>query len=123
MSWRGGGHHAKRSRSCAASSTAMGRRRMSGPLDWLSPAAIEALGWTLIHFVWQGTAIAALAAMLMRFSPRPSTRYATGVAALALMSAAPVVTFLFSGLFPGLLSGELRPSLPATVMRAVFSTV
>jgi beta-lactamase regulating signal transducer with metallopeptidase domain len=67
---------------------------MAGPVSWLSPATIEALGSALMHFLWQGAAIAALAAMLMDASRRPRMRYVTGVAALALMLAMPVATFL-----------------------------
>ena len=32
------------------------------PLNWLSPATMHSLGWALLHFLWQGAAIAALAA-------------------------------------------------------------
>ena len=67
---------------------------MGSPVSWLSPAAMQALGWALIHFVWQGVAIAALAAALMGFCRRPSARYWVGVGALALMLAMPVVSFL-----------------------------
>src|SRR4029077_6291353 len=61
--------------------------------NWLSPSALHSLGWTLLHFLWQGTAVAALAAVLMSLSRRASTRYVLAVAALALMLAAPVATF------------------------------
>ncbi|HLX83828.1 MAG TPA: M56 family metallopeptidase [Terriglobales bacterium] len=61
--------------------------------NWLSPNTMHALGWTLLHFLWQGTALAALAAVLMALGRRASTRYALGVGTLALMLAAPAVTF------------------------------
>jgi beta-lactamase regulating signal transducer with metallopeptidase domain len=54
---------------------------------------MHSLGWTLLHFLWQGTAVAALAAVLMTVCRRASTRYALAVGALALMLAAPVATF------------------------------
>lgn len=63
--------------------------------NWISPAWMHSLGWALLHFIWQGTAIAALASVLMASCRRASTRYALAVGALAIMSAAPVVT-LFS---------------------------
>jgi beta-lactamase regulating signal transducer with metallopeptidase domain len=63
--------------------------------NWLSPSALHSLGWTLLHFLWQGTAVAALAAVLMMLCRRASTRYTLAVGALALMLAAPVVTFFF----------------------------
>lgn len=66
---------------------------MTALTNWLSPNTMHALGWTLLHFLWQGTALAALAAVLMALCQRASTRYALGVGTLALMLAAPVVTF------------------------------
>jgi beta-lactamase regulating signal transducer with metallopeptidase domain len=63
--------------------------------NWLSPSVLHSLGWTLLHFLWQGTAIAALAAVLMTMCRTASARYASAVAALGLMLAAPMATFLF----------------------------
>jgi beta-lactamase regulating signal transducer with metallopeptidase domain len=63
--------------------------------NWISPAWMHSLGWALLHFIWQGTAIAALASVLMASCRRAPTRYALAVGALVIMSAAPVVT-LFS---------------------------
>lgn len=62
---------------------------------WLSPSMMHSLGWTLLHFLWQGTAVAALAAVLMTLCRRASVRYVLAVGALAVMLAAPVATFLF----------------------------
>jgi beta-lactamase regulating signal transducer with metallopeptidase domain len=62
--------------------------------NWLPPSAMHSLGWTLLHFLWQGTAVAALAAVLMVLCRRASARYALAVGALALMLAAPVATFV-----------------------------
>ena len=64
--------------------------------NWLSPTAMQSLGWALLHFLWQGTALAALAAAAMALCRRASTRYALGVAALGLMLLAPVATFFYS---------------------------
>jgi len=47
---------------------------------------IQALGWALLHFIWQGAVIglgAALALALMR-KAKPEQRYAVACAALAL---------------------------------------
>jgi beta-lactamase regulating signal transducer with metallopeptidase domain len=75
----------------------------SSLLNSISPSAMRALGWALVHFLWQGTALAAIAAAAMSLSRRSATRYAIGVATLILMLAAPLVTFLsYSGrLSPG----------------------
>jgi beta-lactamase regulating signal transducer with metallopeptidase domain len=62
---------------------------------WLSPSVLHSLGWTLLHFLWQGTAIAALAAVLMSLCRQASARYILAVGALILMLAAPVTTFFF----------------------------
>jgi beta-lactamase regulating signal transducer with metallopeptidase domain len=56
---------------------------------------MHSLGWALLHFLWQGTAVAALAAVLMTLCRRASARYVLAVGALAFMLAAPVVTFFF----------------------------
>src|ERR1700686_2267228 len=34
----------------------------TGLMNWLTPGAMHSLGWALLHFVWQGTALAAVAA-------------------------------------------------------------
>ncbi|MEK6644300.1 MAG: M56 family metallopeptidase [Planctomycetota bacterium] len=61
---------------------------------------LTALGWTLLHFVWQGALIAATAALILRLLHRrqASTRYVLACAMMALMTAAPVATYfvLFS---------------------------
>ncbi|HWY61870.1 MAG TPA: M56 family metallopeptidase [Rhizomicrobium sp.] len=78
---------------------------MTSPISWLSPAMMHALGWALIHFLWQGAAIAALAAILMRFCRDPRARYCVGVGALTLMLAMPFVTLL-------LFDGSALPAMP-----------
>jgi len=56
----------------------------------------QALGWSLLHFLWQGAALGLLAwlalALLRGASAR--TRYGAACAALLLMVAVPVATFL-----------------------------
>ncbi|MDE3137134.1 MAG: M56 family metallopeptidase, partial [Acidobacteriota bacterium] len=57
---------------------------------------IQALGWTLVHFLWQGTALAVLFAVANRLlrQATANARYLVGCVTLALMLAAPVATFL-----------------------------
>ena len=62
--------------------------------SWLSPDVLHALGWALVHSLWQCLAVAALAAATMAFVLRPALRYLIGVGALALMLAASTATFL-----------------------------
>src|SRR6266404_2076955 len=60
---------------------------------WFSPDVLRTLGLSLLHFLWQGAALAALAAALIAAARQASTRYAIAVGALILMVAAPVVTY------------------------------
>ena len=64
--------------------------------SWLSADVLHALGWALIHSLWQCLGLAALAAVLMAFSRRPSIRYLVATGTLVAMLAAPVATFLNS---------------------------
>ena len=56
-----------------------------------------AMGWSLLHFLWQGTALALLAWLLLALFRGASAkaRYGTACAFLLLMAVAPVATFLF----------------------------
>ena len=60
----------------------------------------ERLGWTLLHFLWQGILVAALYALARalaggRISARG--RYASACAALLAMTAAPAFTYWWLG--------------------------
>ena len=66
---------------------------MNALLNLLSPSTMHFLGWTLLHFVWQGAALAALAALLMTLCRRAQARYAIAVVALVAMLVAPAGTF------------------------------
>ncbi len=78
---------------------------------WISSGTMQALGWALVHFLWQGTALAALCAVAMTLFRRPSVRYLIGISCLALMLLAPIVTFFFYT-SPQLSSVVVRPSSP-----------
>jgi beta-lactamase regulating signal transducer with metallopeptidase domain/peptidoglycan/xylan/chitin deacetylase (PgdA/CDA1 family) len=55
---------------------------------------VQALGWALVHFIWQGAGLALITAsalMLMR-NFGAHTRYVVATACLSLMLAAPVIT-------------------------------
>jgi beta-lactamase regulating signal transducer with metallopeptidase domain len=64
-------------------------------LSWLSHEELVAVGWTLLHFCWQGAAIAILFALTDRLSSRASqtVRYVVALAAFALMPLTVIVTF------------------------------
>ena len=61
---------------------------MNAPTDFM-----HTLTWSLLHFLWQGAAIAALAAAVMFVFRAPGTRYVVGVASIALMFVSFGVTF------------------------------
>jgi beta-lactamase regulating signal transducer with metallopeptidase domain/peptidoglycan/xylan/chitin deacetylase (PgdA/CDA1 family) len=62
---------------------------------FLSQPSFQALGWTLIHFVWQGALVAALfvGIRVMLRSYSANTRYAAACAAMLLLLILPLVTF------------------------------
>jgi beta-lactamase regulating signal transducer with metallopeptidase domain len=62
--------------------------------SWLSPSLMHAVAWTLLHFLWQGAALAALAAAAMAFCRRAAARYAIALSVLVLMLATPVATLV-----------------------------
>jgi bla regulator protein BlaR1 len=55
---------------------------------------LQVAGWTLLHFVWQGAAIAAATRLLLRLMERrsPNMRYAIACAGLIGMLVAPAAT-------------------------------
>jgi TonB family protein len=64
---------------------------MSAALPW-----IHALGWTLLHFLWQGLVIGAGYAAARALLPKShcNARYATGLVALALLALWPLATLV-----------------------------
>jgi D-alanyl-D-alanine endopeptidase (penicillin-binding protein 7) len=58
-----------------------------------APALIAALGWTLVHFVWQGALIGCVVAVLLVAlrNARPETRYAVACLGLLLCLAWPAI--------------------------------
>src|SRR5215470_8002802 len=59
----------------------------------ISPELLQSLGWTLLHFVWQGAALAGLFAVGNTVCQKATTRYALAVITLVLMMMAPAITF------------------------------
>jgi TonB family protein len=67
---------------------------MTTLMEFFGHPLVHALGWTLLHFLWQGAAIAGLLwCVLALLSGRSSqARYGTACFALTLLVAAPVIT-------------------------------
>lgn len=83
---------------------------------------MQALTWSLLHFLWQGAAITALAAAVMFVFRTPATRYLAGVASIALMFIAFGVTFssLYSAASDMTAAGAATP-IPAAAVPAAAS--
>src|SRR5260370_4652058 len=65
---------------------------MTSLANWTSPELLRTLVWTLLHFVWQGAALAAVFAVAMALCRSASARYAVAAGTLVLMMASAVVT-------------------------------
>ena len=64
---------------------------------FLSQFWVQRLGWTLLHFLWQGSMIVIVYAILRRVLARSigaQGRYVLACMALAAMAVAPPLTFL-----------------------------
>jgi sporulation protein YlmC with PRC-barrel domain len=68
---------------------------MSQLANWFSPETLRLFALALLHFLWQGAALAAVAYAVMGACRSASGRYVIGVGTMALMLAAPIGSFLF----------------------------
>jgi beta-lactamase regulating signal transducer with metallopeptidase domain len=64
-------------------------------MAWLSREEMVALGWTLLHFCWQGTAVVMAYAVVDQMTSRATSkvRYTVALAALMLMPVVAIATF------------------------------
>lgn len=71
---------------------------MSFLQNLMSSVAVERLGWTLVHFVWEGAAVALLLGVALAAMRRRSAgaRYVGSCLAMIVLAAAPVVTFVLT---------------------------
>jgi uncharacterized protein (TIGR03435 family) len=91
---------------------------------------VEHLGWTLVHFLWQGVAIGGLYAITRGLFARfrnPQLRYGLACATLAAMVAAPIATFIVSNstkpLPPAVLMAGSAPKAVAIVAPVPFESL
>ncbi len=61
----------------------------------LKPEIVSALGWTLVHSIWQGIVLAILYFVLSKFLKSAQTKYQIGVGALLAQFALAVGTFYY----------------------------
>ena len=87
-----------------------------------APALVAAIGWTLVHFVWQGALLGCVTAVLLTFlrNARPEARYAVACLGLLLCLAWPAVDLaLLLGAGDGVANARLLPAADAVPGRAV----
>ncbi len=89
---------------------------MPDPWTLVSTPTVDLLGWTLLHFVWQGALVAALLAGALWALRRhaPQVRYAVSLAALGGLLALPVAT----GALLSKTAGSERPDAALAVAEA-----
>jgi len=85
--------------------------------DILTHPSVHRLGWTLLHFVWQGAVIGTVGALLMASLRRrsPHARYAALLAILGLAVMCPIGTF-------AILSEHAEPHTVAQMTQALVPT-
>ncbi len=95
---------------------------MNAPIQ----AGMQTIGWTLIHFVWQGGLLAVVTAAGLRWSRHRSSeaRYAIACVGLTAMLAAPAITAAVSWVPPAAeLSGASgAPAASASEGHAIGQT-
>src|SRR5215470_3560027 len=67
---------------------------MTALTSLFAPDTMRTLGWSLLHFVWQGFALVAVASIAMTFFRRASARYIIGVLTLFAMVSSVAMTFV-----------------------------
>jgi beta-lactamase regulating signal transducer with metallopeptidase domain len=92
---------------------------MMSPATWLSREEIVALGWTLLHFCWQGMAVAVAFSLVDQASSRATAkvRYAIALGAFLVMPAIVVGTFALE-----LQTTPQRPAHTLTIAPVVAQT-
>ena len=95
-------------------------------MEWLRNGEIVALGWTLLHFCWQGTVIALLYAGINRITASSSVRvrYVIAIAALISMPLVVLATFWEQShlLQPVLRDGRLNVASQLSQIHSVLLT-
>jgi TonB family protein len=66
---------------------------MTALLSWMPLDAARDLGWTLVHFLWQGLLLAALLHAILPLCRGAAARHNCALAILGAMALAPVLTF------------------------------
>jgi beta-lactamase regulating signal transducer with metallopeptidase domain len=96
--------------------------------DWISDKLLHALGWTLVHSIWQLLLVAGILWMALKLARKvsPALTYGMGVGALMLSFLATLVTFLYLWTRPEeilILSGDPVNSSPSMDWEGVLAQV
>jgi beta-lactamase regulating signal transducer with metallopeptidase domain len=76
--------------------------------DFLSSSIAEALGWTLVHSLWQGLIITGIAALLLKIIPVRASGYRYGIALAGLLILVLTIGITFTNLYTS-------ESIPTTI--------
>jgi beta-lactamase regulating signal transducer with metallopeptidase domain len=68
---------------------------MMNPASWVTPSTVQIFGWTLVHFLWEGVALAAILYVALAFCRTALARYSAALGTLVLMACSPIATFVF----------------------------
>ncbi|UCC67016.1 MAG: M56 family metallopeptidase, partial [Armatimonadota bacterium] len=87
---------------------------MTGAIRLIGDPAALRLGFALVHFVWQGAALAFIAVLLLAVLRKASAsvRYLGLLLVFAAMAACPVVTFALAGGAPAPIVTSVQESIP-----------
>ncbi|MCB9276142.1 MAG: M48 family metalloprotease [Lewinellaceae bacterium] len=97
---------------------------MSTITHWINPGLAKALGWALLHSLWQGALIALALAFLLILMRRqaPSARYWISVSAMVALLLAFIGTFAWK-YEPGSAQAVLEPAMEMTGITAELQEV
>ncbi|HXJ47357.1 MAG TPA: M56 family metallopeptidase [Candidatus Dormibacteraeota bacterium] len=96
---------------------------MTGLMSLFAPDTLRTLGWSLLHFVWQGFALAAVASVALTLFRRASARYIIGALTLLAMVASVAITFvLLLNSESALQATEAAATPVVAFMQKTFST-
>lgn len=84
-------------------------------MTWIDPASVLRMGWTLLHFLWQGVVFACVLALILWSTKGQSSRLRYGLACsiLLAMAVAPVATWYRLGQPQAAIRVVLKPSSQA----------
>ena len=96
---------------------------MTALLSWMPLDTGRDLGWTLVHFLWQGLLLAALLNAILPFCRSATVRHNCALAVLVMMALAPIATFLFLHGFGNSSGSATGPFAPASFSAPWMNTL